>query len=110
MQNALLLIPEFEGKNDEVLFAHNSFAGDMYGYLRRLGSTKGATDEMIDIYETLLIDKNYNLKKIEFYWNGYFQSEIGGRIRLPSGFIIRSNSKFVDEKHNRYMTGFTFDE
>jgi len=107
--NAMLIIPELEGKNGEILFAHNSSGGDMYGYLQRLGSTSSESQsDMIDIYETMIIDKNFNLKKIEFYWDGYFSSGMGGKIKIPDGFIIKPNSKLVDDKHNRYIPGYTF--
>ncbi|GEM_PF-4828660 len=106
--NAMLIIPELEGKNGEILFAHNSSMGEMYGYLQRLGSTTNSKGKKIDIYETMLIDKEFSLKKIQFYWYGYFANDRGGIVKIPDGFSIKQNSKLIDQKHNRFIDGYHF--
>ncbi len=90
-ENARIIIPEMEGKNGEVIIARNGRTG-MFGYLERIGSTHSEKLSLpIDIYETLLIDKNYNISKIRFYFNGYF--DFGkGRIKSANGFKIKSYS------------------
>ena len=57
-----------------------------YGELRRLGSTIGKKGgNCIDIYEVLTVDRNFNVKKLRLYFNGYF---ISSAIRLPKGFKL----------------------
>lgn len=88
-QYANEIISEMEGDNGEVNIAKSGRAG-FYGHLVRLGScgsiiTENGKDNIIDLYETYLIDSDYNLKKIKLYFNGYFES--GKKtIRLADGF------------------------
>ncbi len=87
---ALEVIPNMEGENGEVIVAKQGRVG-MYGYLRRRGSTKSdKIPEMLDIYETYIIDKDFNIKRIYFYFNGYVA---GGTpyVRLANGFKMINN-------------------
>lgn len=98
-QIAMSVIPEMEGKNGEVIVARK---GNMvfYGHLKRLGSCGGN----IDIYETWLIDKGYNIKSIELYFNGYRDlAAFKPLITTATGFAIKTHTilhemfEFVDE-------------
>ncbi len=87
---ALEVIPNMEGENGEVIVAKQGRAG-LYGHLRRRGSTKSdKIPEMIDIYETYIIDKDFNIKRICFYFNGYV---MGSKpyIRIANGFKMINN-------------------
>ena len=84
---AELLISALEGDNGEIILSY--YGGQKYGNLRRLGSTSSSKfRNRIDVYEVLAIDRKFNLKKIRFYFNGYFSSQNGFMIRLPSGFRL----------------------
>ncbi|MDR3293913.1 MAG: hypothetical protein LBT20_07425 [Clostridiales bacterium] len=103
---AMEIIPDFVGNNGDMLMCHNGSSG-LYGHLTRLGSTHGESiPECVDIYETWLIDKEFNLKRIQFFWNGYFENGITGKVLLPIGFRIKKQSKllgrfeFVKNKSN----------
>ena len=76
------IIPALEGNNGEVIVAHNSIKGRR-GHLVRLGSIS-----KIDIYETYIIDKEYNIKKIRIFFNGYMSMKIPQTIRVAEGFHI----------------------
>lgn len=89
-QAAMQIIPDLVSDSGDVLICHNGTMSE-YGYLERLGSTAGA----IDIYETWLVDRNFNLKKITFYWNGYFPTWGGGKVLPPVGFRIKKQSKHL---------------
>ena len=99
---ALQVISEMEGKNDEVIVARLGSTG-MFGYLQRLGSTFSVTyAHPIDIYETYVIDAEYNVKKLRLYFNGYF-NPYDSEIKVATGFKIKSHSlllntaKFIEE-------------
>ncbi len=95
-QYAKEIITAMEGDNGEVIIAKAGRAG-FYGHLVRLGNcgsilTDNGNDNVIDLYETYVIDSDYNLKRVKFYFNGYFDN---GRkaIRLADGFhLISPNS------------------
>ena len=62
-------IPMMRGKNGEEIVAYNGRA-KFYGFLDRVGSIhNNDIDVNIDIYNTLVIDKNYNLKEVVLYFN-----------------------------------------
>ncbi len=83
---AIQTIPEMEGKEGEILIARKPEGLDVvYGSLERKGSVCNSQKMMIDIYETLLIDKDYNLKTVRFYFNGYFGKE-NNMIRIADNF------------------------
>lgn len=64
-------IPTMRGKNGEEIIAHSGRA-KFYGFLDRRGSARNNdVGANIDIYHTLVIDKNYNLKEVVFYFNNY---------------------------------------
>lgn len=91
---AKAVIPEMEGNNGEVIVARQGNTV-FYGHLTRLGSVAGG----IDIYETWLIDKNYNLKTIKFYFNGYRYAHIlNPQVVVADGFSIKPHSVL----HNVY--------
>lgn len=90
-ENALKIIPEMEGKNGEVIVARNGNSG-MFGYLERIGSTYSETaSTVVDIYETFIIDRDYNVKKVFFYFNGYFSMR-QTKIKIANGFKLKSHS------------------
>ena len=87
-QIAMSVIPEMEGDKGEVIVARK---GNMvfYGHLERRGSVAGK----IDIYETWLIDNEYNLKIINFYFNGYRNDDTQKQlIYLAKGFSIKPHT------------------
>lgn len=86
---AIQTIPEMEGNEGEILIARKPEGLDVvYGSLERKGSDCNSQKMMIDIYETLLIDKDYNLKTVRFYFNGYFGEE-NNMIRIADNFTLR---------------------
>ena len=86
---AIQTIPEMEGNEGEILIARKPEGLDVvYGSLERKGSVCNSQKMMIDIYETLLIDKDYNLKTVRFYFNGYFGEE-NNMIRIADNFTLR---------------------
>lgn len=94
--NAMNIIPELVSNNGDVLICHNGSSG-LYGNLRRIHSINAeGIENAIDIYETWLIDKDFKLKRVLFYWNGYFAHIIGGKVLLPMGFRIKKQSKYLD--------------
>lgn len=91
-QNAFKIIPEMEGKNGEVIVARMGNTG-LFGHLKRLKSTYSPSFGVsIDVYETYIIDKNYNIKKIHLYFNGYFSFGSLNSIKLAKGFRLKSHS------------------
>lgn len=92
-QAALQIIPDIVSDDGDILVCHNG-AISQYGFLERRGSTSAGAG-MIDIYKTWLIDKSFNLKQIEIYWNGYFPMWGGGKVLLPVGFRIKKQSKHL---------------
>lgn len=87
---AMNVIPLMEGLNDEVLIAkrgHSYF----YGHLIRCGSTSCREQpNCIDIYETWLIDRAYQLKTLQLYFDGYMPVRGVRSILLPEGFDVPS--------------------
>ena len=84
---AEMIISSLEGDNGEIILSY--YGGQKYGNLKRLGSTNSNKfRNCIDVYEVLVIDRRFNLKKIRFYFNGYFSSRKGFSIRLPKGFSL----------------------
>ena len=95
-QNALKVIPEMEGKNGEVIVARMGNTG-LFGYLNRIHSDYNSSlGIMIDVYETFIIDKNYNMKKVQFYFNGYFNVCAKNEIKVAKGFKIKSHSLLLN--------------
>jgi hypothetical protein len=90
-QAAMQIIPDLVSDNGDILVCHIGTSAP-YGYLERIGSTHGN----IDIYETWLIDKEFNLKSIKFYWDGYFELFGRGAVLLPVGFRIKKQSRHLD--------------
>lgn len=92
-ENALRIIPEMEGKNGEVIVAIKG-KNNIFGYLERIGSTYSETaSTIVDIYETFIIDREYNVKKVFFYFNGYFYLTLP-KIKIANGFKLKSHSVF----------------
>ena len=84
---AEMIISALEGDNGEIILAY--LGRQRYGNLRRLGSTNSKSfRNCIDIYEVLAIDRKFNLKKIRFYFNGYFTIQDRYTIKLPKGFHL----------------------
>ena len=84
---AEMIISSLEGDNGEIILSY--YGGQKYGNLKRLGSTNSNKfRNCIDVYEVLAIDRKFNLKKLRFYFNGYFSSQKGFSIRLPKGFSL----------------------
>lgn len=85
------LIADMEGLDEEVIVAKQGRT-HFYGHLVRLGSTQNTRKQMIDIYETYLIDKNFKLYTIKFFLNGYFANEQLQLIKMASGFKLKEDS------------------
>ncbi len=84
---AEMIISALEGDNGEITLSY--YGGQKYGNLKRLGSANSNKfRNCIDVYEVLAIDRKFNLKKIRFYFNGYFSPQNRLSIRLPKGFRI----------------------
>lgn len=84
---AEMIISALEGNNGEIILSY--FGGQKYGNLKRLGCTNSKNfRNCIDVYEVLAIDRKFNLKKIRFYFNGYFTSQSRNSIKLPKGFRL----------------------
>ena len=91
---AIDVISELEGKNGEVVIAKKGRSG-LFGHLVRRGSTTcRERQNCIDIYETWLIDKNYNLKTLRLYFDGYMPRELPRNVYLPSGFFALNPMRF----------------
>lgn len=88
---SVAVITEMEGLKGEVVVA---YAGRTrtYGYLQRIGSTRNQNGQMIDIYETYVIDSDYKLYKVKFFFNGYFSGGLTEAIRIAKGFRLKANS------------------
>ena len=84
---AEIVISSLEGDNGEIIL---SYCGEQkYGNLKRLGSTSSENfSNRIDVYEVLAIGRHFQLKKIRFYFNGYFSPQNRLNIRLPKGFRL----------------------
>lgn len=92
-KTALKIIAELENANGYVVPAIYDSRG-VLGYLKRIGSTITKNSNFnCDIYETYLINEQYNLKTINFYFNGYSsQKEEKPKIVLPKKFFIEEHS------------------
>jgi len=90
-QKSAEIISEMEGLKGEVVVA---YAGRTrtYGYLQRIGSTRNQNGQMIDIYETYVIDSDFKLYKVKFFFNGYFSGGLTEAIRIAKGFRLKANS------------------
>lgn len=92
-QTPFEIITELENTNGDIIPAAYGSRG-VLGYLIRKGSALTKSSRFsCDIYETYLIDKNYNLKIIKFYFNGYSSlKESRHKIILPKDFFIEKYS------------------
>lgn len=89
---ALEVIPEMEGDNGEVILARKGRIVS-YGHVERNGSHYSRIlRQSIDEYETLLIDKDYRLKTVKFYFNGYFDKGVNNKIITAEGFHIKEHT------------------
>ncbi len=89
---AQMVIPALEGENNEVILAYNG--SQSYGNVKRICSTHGECfRNCIDVYEVLMVDRKFQLKKLRLYFNGYFGRENRFSIKLPNGFHIDPLSK-----------------
>lgn len=89
---APLVISSLEGTKGKVI-AYFRGRSHGYGHLERLGSTSGASSKhMIDIYETFVIDKEYRLYKVRFYFNGYIPKWEKPEIRVPVDCLVVPHS------------------
>ena len=83
------LVSKMEGEKGEMVVAYRG-RRSMFGCFNRLGSTLDKnTNTHIDKYETFLIDKDYKLKEIVFYFSNYIRKN--GKNEdyvLPEGFVI----------------------
>ena len=87
-RSALEIIPDMEGENGEVIVA---FQGKTktFGLLRRLGSTSSKkVSNILDMYQTYIIDRDYNIKRATIYFNGYFNRRREREVRLAKGFMF----------------------
>ncbi|MBO5224419.1 MAG: hypothetical protein J6C23_07905 [Clostridia bacterium] len=85
-----------EGVNGEVIIAKRGRSG-MFGYLERRGSTMSENvANILDIYETYVVDKEYNIKKMHLYFNGYFNRDNRIKVRLANGFRFKKKNLVSD--------------
>ena len=84
---AEIIIPALEGDDGEQILA---FRGNqIYGNLKRRGSTNSHNfRNCIDIYDVLLVTRQFKLKRLRLYFNGYFTRENQYLIKLPQGFHL----------------------
>lgn len=88
------IISSLAGDNGEIILSY--CGGQKYGNLKRLGSTNSKDfRHCIDIYEVLIIDRKFKVKKLNLYFNGYFTIESKNIIRLPKGFHLDPLSEVV---------------
>lgn len=95
-----LVAPEviscMEGVNGEVIIAKRGRSG-MFGHLERRGSTMSENiANVIDIYETYVVDNDYNVKKMYLYFNGYFNRDNRIKVRLANGFRFKKKNLVSD--------------
>ncbi len=89
---AKMVIPALEGENNEIILAYNG--GQSYGNLKRICSTHSKHfRNCIDVYEVLMVDRHFKLKKLRLYFNGYFTRDNQFDICLPDGFRFEPHSK-----------------
>ena len=86
---ALEIIPGLDG---EVIVARKCNTSIPYGSMRRYSVADPHQPHMIDVYEVYVIDKQFNLKKASFHFNGYMPHSDRRSIILPDGFTVRQNS------------------
>ena len=89
---ALELIPGLAGLDGEVIVARKCNTSMPYGSMRRYSVSDPHQPHMIDVYEVYVIDKQFNLKKASFHFNGYMPHSDRRSIILPDGFTVRQNS------------------
>ena len=84
---AEMIIPALEGDDGEQILA---FRGNqIYGNLKRRGSTNSHNfRNCIDIYDVLLVTRQFKIKRLRLYFNGYFTRENRYLIKLPQGFHL----------------------
>ena len=89
---AEMIIPALEGDDGEQILA---FRGNqIYGNLKRRGSTNSHNFcNCIDIYDVLLVTRQFKIKRLRLYFNGYFTRENQYLIKLPQGFHLNSWSE-----------------
>ena len=89
---AEMIIPALEGDDGEQILA---FRGNqIYGNLKRRGSINGHNfRNCIDIYDVLLVTRQFKIKRLRLYFNGYFTRENQYLIKLPQGFHLNPWSK-----------------
>lgn len=89
---ALEIIPGLAGLDGEVIVARKCNTSMPYGSMRRYSVADPHQPHMIDVYEVYVIDKQFNLKKASFHFNGYMPHSDRRSIILPYGFTVRQNS------------------
>ena len=89
---ALEIIPGLAGSDGEVIVARKCNTSMPYGSMRRYSVADPHQPHMIDVYEVYVIDKQFNLKKASFHFNGYMPHSDRRSIILPDGFTVRQNS------------------
>lgn len=89
---ALEIIPGLAGLDGEVIVARKCNTSMPYGSMRRYSVADPHQPHMIDVYEVYVIDKQFNLKKVSFHFNGYMPHSDRRSIILPDGFTVRQNS------------------
>ena len=89
---ALEIIPGLVGIDGEVIVARKCNTSMPYGSMRRYSVSDIHQPHIIDVYEVYIIDKDFNLKKASFYFNGYMPRSDRRSILLPDGFTVRQNS------------------
>ena len=89
---ALEIIPGLAGLDGEVIVARKCNTSMPYGSMRRYSVADPHQPHMIDVYEVYVIDKQFNLKKASFHFNGYMPHSDRRSIILPDGFTVRQNS------------------
>ena len=88
---ALDVIPAMKGVNGEVIVAKCFHIPHPFGSLQRC-SVDSDQPHIIDAYEAYIIDKDFNLKKTSFFFNGYAPRGDMFTILLPEGFEIPNYS------------------
>lgn len=89
---ALEIISGLAGLDGEVIVARKCNTSMPYGSMRRYSVADPHQPHMIDVYEVYVIDKQFNLKKASFHFNGYMPHSDRRSIILPDGFTVRQNS------------------
>ena len=84
---AEMIIPALEGNDGEQILA---FRGNqIYENIKRRGSTNSHNfRNCIDIYDVLLVTRQFKIKRLRLYFNGYFTRENQYLIKLPQGFHL----------------------